>query len=67
MSNDTNGLTASDIEKSNLLLRDHLLTKHKIRMCMINANSTSEDILNTIELLDKIANKLYKEILESKW
>ena len=38
-----------------------------IRMCMINANSTSEDILNTIELLDKIANKLYKEILESKW
>ena len=35
-------------------------------MCMINANSTSEDILNNIEELDKIAGILYKELLESK-
>lgn len=32
-----------------------------IRMCMINANSTDEDILNTIELLDQIAKKLTDE------
>ena len=29
-----------------------------IRMCMINANSTMEDILNTIEMLDKVAKEL---------
>ena len=29
-----------------------------IRMCMINVNSTDEDILNTKDLLDKIAEKL---------
>ena len=33
-----------------------------IRMCMINANSTDEDIINTIALLDEIAQKLYKKI-----
>ena len=32
-----------------------------IRMCMINANSTDEDILNTIDMLDSIATKLYKK------
>ena len=32
-----------------------------IRMCMINANSTEEDILNTVEELDKIAKKLHEE------
>lgn len=37
-----------------------------IRMCMINANSTDEDILGTIEALDNIANKLYKKYLEAK-
>ena len=31
-----------------------------IRMCMINADSTEEDILNTIERLDQIAKKLSK-------
>ncbi len=29
-----------------------------IRMCMINANSTEEDIINTIDMLDKIAKEL---------
>lgn len=40
-----------------------LNNKKTIRMCMINANSTDEDILNTINLLDEIANKLYKKYL----
>ena len=35
-----------------------------IRMCMINANSTDEDILNTIEMLDKIAKELAKKASE---
>ena len=34
-----------------------------IRMCMINANSTEEDILNTIDHLEEIAKKLYGEFL----
>ena len=34
-----------------------------IRMCMINANSTTDDILNTISLLDQMAKKLYKATL----
>ena len=34
-----------------------------IRMCMINANSTDEDILNTIEKLDEIAKRLSSKIL----
>ena len=33
-----------------------------IRMCMINANSTVEDIMSTIDRLDQIAKKLTKEI-----
>ena len=33
-----------------------------IRMCMINANSTEEDILNTVEMLDKIASDLTNKI-----
>lgn len=37
-----------------------------IRMCMINANSTDEDILNTIDSLDKIGKRLYEEILKNK-
>ena len=32
-----------------------------IRMCMINANSTEEDILDTIQLLDKIAKETAKK------
>ena len=32
-----------------------------IRMCMINANSTVEDILTTIELLDQLAKKLTED------
>ncbi len=32
-----------------------------IRMCMINANSTEEDIKNTIDLLDQIAIRLTKD------
>ena len=35
--------------------------KKTIRMCMINANSTQEDIMNTIEELDKIAIQLSSE------
>ncbi len=30
---------------------------------MINANSTTDDILNTISLLDQMAKKLYKVTL----
>ena len=37
-----------------------------IRMCMINANSTEKDIIDTIELLDRIAKKQSKEMLEAK-
>ena len=37
-----------------------------IRMCMINANSTEEDILNTIDHLEEIAKKLYGEFLAKK-
>ena len=36
-----------------------------IRMCMINANSTEQDIMSTIEHLDQIAKKLTKELLMS--
>ncbi len=32
-----------------------------IRMCLINANSTEEDILGTIERLDQVAKKLSQE------
>lgn len=39
-----------------------LKDKKTIRMCMINANSTDEDILTTIELLDQIAKKLTNDI-----
>lgn len=35
-----------------------------IRLCMINANSTTEDILNTMDLLDQIAVKQYKALCE---
>lgn len=34
-----------------------------IRMCMINANSTVEDILSTINLLDDIAKRLTKTMI----
>ena len=37
-----------------------------IRLCMINANSTKEDVMNTIELLEEIAIRLYKKCLEEK-
>ena len=37
-----------------------------IRMCMINANSTTEDIVETVELLDKIAKELYSKVLNNK-
>ena len=43
-----------------------LKEKKTIRLCMINANSTDEDIINTIDLLDEIANRLYKEKYASK-
>ena len=33
-----------------------------IRMCLINANSTDEDILNTIDLLESIAIKQYNKM-----
>jgi len=32
-----------------------------MRVCLINGNTTTEDILNTVEYLDKIAVKLIKE------
>ena len=35
-----------------------------IRMCMINANSTTEDIVETVELLDKIAKELYSKVIK---
>ena len=43
-----------------------LKQKKTIRMCMINANSTDEDILNTINLLDDIAKRLYQKYLTDK-
>ena len=36
--------------------------KKAIRMCMINVNSTEEDIISTIDLLDKIAIRLTNKI-----
>ena len=40
--------------------------KKTIRMCMINANSTDEDIMNTINLLDDIAKRVTDEYLKTK-
>ena len=37
-----------------------------IRMCMINANSTVDDIMSTLEQLDRIARKLTAETLNNK-
>ncbi len=37
-----------------------------IRMCMINANSTEKDIIDTVEMLDQIAKKQSKEMIEAK-
>ena len=49
------------------LLADPLLNDMKtIRLCMINANSTTEDILNTMDLLDQIAVKQYKALCENE-
>ena len=36
--------------------------KKAIRMCMINVNSTDEDVISTIDLLDKIAIKLTSQM-----
>ena len=40
--------------------------KKTIRMCMINANSTEKDIIDTVEILDQIAKRQSKEMLEAK-
>ena len=37
-----------------------------IRMCMINANSTEKDIIDTVDMLDQIAKRQSKEMLEAK-
>ena len=37
-----------------------------IRMCMINANSTEKDIIDTVDMLDQIAKRQSKEMLETK-
>ena len=69
------GLSLEEINKLNLSITKEIndsgyayivtTTLHEmktIRMCMINANSTAEDIMSTIDRLDQIAKKLAKNI-----
>ena len=43
------------------ILTTKLRDMKTIRMCLIKANSTEEDILGTIERLDQVAKRLSKE------
>lgn len=69
------GLTNEELNKLNLdisnginnsgyayIVTTTLNGKKSIRMCMINANSTPEDITNTIYSLNQIAIKLYYKL-----
>lgn len=69
------GLSAQELDDLNLRITQEIISSgyayivtttlkdmKTIRMCMINANSTEEDILNTIERLDEIAKKLFAQI-----
>ena len=71
------GLTSEELNELNLnitkeinksgfayIVTTTLNDKKTIRMCMINANSTPEDILETLDLLDEIAKKLTNEMLK---
>ena len=73
------GLTLEELNELNLNITKEIISsgyayivttvlndKKTIRLCMINANSTDEDIVNTIRSLDEIARKLYQDILDAK-